>query len=223
MKTRSNLKLIHGDCIDILKRLRSDSIDLVVTDPPYLVNYTSRDGRTIANDSDSGWIRPAFAEIARVLKPHRFCISFYGVLQADKFFNAWHKAELRAVEHLVWHKHYASSQRIVKRTHECAVVLTKGSPHRPQVLLDDVLPWKYSGNRLHPTQKPINAIEPLIAAFSRPQEIVLDPFMGSGTTGQAALQQGRRFIGIELDCTYFEIAARRLEKKPTQLSQTNFE
>ena len=82
-------KIINGDCQKVLSRLRDSCIDLVVTDPPYLVNYRSRDGRTIRNDQSSSWLQPAFTEIARVLKPNRFCVSFYGWNQAEKFLIAW--------------------------------------------------------------------------------------------------------------------------------------
>ena len=61
----------------------------------------------------------------------------------------------------------------------------------------DVLPWEYTGNELHPNQKPVIAVAPLIEAYSNRDEIVLDPFAGSGTTGLAARKYGRQFILIE--------------------------
>ena len=77
--------------------------------------------------------------------------------------------------------------------------------------LPDVLPWgRYTGNTLHPTQKPVAAILPLIEAFSQPGDVVLDPFAGSGTTAAAARQLHRSFIGIELDRTYWQNACQRL-------------
>jgi len=74
------------------------------------------------------------------------------------------------------------------------------------------LPWRYSGNRLHPTQKPLIALWPLIKAISRPGDLVLDPFAGSGTTALAAAQLGRRYIGMEIIPQYWSIAFRRLER-----------
>ncbi len=206
-------KLINGDCIDVLQRVPDASIDLVVTDPPYLVNYSSRDGRKIANDISADWLKPAFTQTARVLKPDHFCISFYGWNQADRFLQAWKAAGLYPVGHLVWAKAYASSRRgFLRATHECAYLLAKGRPTQPEILLNDVLPWSYSGNKLHPTQKPLSAIEPLIAAFSERSDVVLDPFAGSATTGVAAKRLGRSFLGIELDPEYCKIASRRLAR-----------
>ncbi len=208
MKTHS--KIITGDCIEVLKGVPDAKVDLVVTDPPYLVDYRSRDGRKICNDRQADWLEPAFQEISRVLKANSYCISFYGWQQADTFLHAWRQSGLRPVGHLVWAKSYASSQRYVRRLHESAYLLAKGQPEQPAVLLNDVLPWSYTGNRLHPTQKPLSAIEPLIGAFSRPGDMVLDPFAGSGTTGEAAQRLGRHFYGIELDPEYAAIARKRL-------------
>jgi hypothetical protein len=72
------------------------------------------------------------------------------------------------------------------------------APPLPQDPLPDVLGWKYSGNRHHPTEKPVTSLQPLIESFTHPNAIVLDPFAGSGSTCVAALQAGRRYIGIEL-------------------------
>lgn len=200
-------KILTGDCQQVLAKARAEYFDLVVTDPPYIVNYSDRNGRSIQNDRKADWLLPCFRQIARVLKPNRFCISFYGWNQADKFLIAWRKAGLFPVGHFVWMKSYASSARHVRSMHECAYLLAKGQPERPTVLLNDVLPWSYSGNRLHPTQKPLCALEPLIEAFSKPGDIILDPFCGSGATGRAALRLGRGFVGIELDPTYARIAS----------------
>ncbi|MGC9225414.1 MAG: DNA-methyltransferase [Terracidiphilus sp.] len=68
----------------------------------------------------------------------------------------------------------------------------------------------YSGNKLHPTQKPIAALLPLVETFSQTGSVVLDPFCGSGSTLVAAKQLNRKYIGIELDPAYHAIAARRL-------------
>jgi DNA modification methylase len=76
-----------------------------------------------------------------------------------------------------------------------------------------VLEWKYSGNRLHPTQKPLCVLSPLIQAFSCPGDLVIDPFCGSGSTLLAAKLQDRRFIGIELDPSYCQTARDRLVAK----------
>ncbi len=94
--------------------------------------------------------------------------------------------------------------------HEQAYLLAKGFPERPSRALPDVLPWTYSGNRYHPTQKAVNVIQPLIEAFSRPGDVVLDPFLGSGTTALAARHCARHYLGIEKDRSLCAIAEERL-------------
>jgi DNA methylase len=79
----------------------------------------------------------------------------------------------------------------------------------------DVINWTYTGNRLHPTQKPVGIFKPLIEAFTRPGDTVLDPFCGSGSTLAAAKDLDRRFIGIELDPVRHQTASRRLQADPT--------
>lgn len=211
--TSPKFKLITGDCIEILSKAGSSCVDLVVTDPPYLVNYKDRTGRSIANDNDSGWLEPAFKQIERVLKKDGFCISFYGWNRAEEFLTVWKKLGLRPVGHLVWSKAYSSNRRgFLRATHECAYLLAKDEPARPECLINDVMPWSYTGNELHPTEKPVSALEPLIAAFSKPGDTVLDPFSGSGSTGQAALQLGRDYLGLELESKYNDLARDRLSR-----------
>ena len=67
-------RIIDGDCVSVLKTMPPASVDLVVTDPPYLVRYRPRDGRTIANDTNAEWLAPSFAEVSRVLKQNRMCV-----------------------------------------------------------------------------------------------------------------------------------------------------
>jgi DNA modification methylase len=205
--------VLQGDCIEVMRQFCSCTIDFVLTDPPYLAHYCSRDGRTVANDGDAGWLKPAFAEIFRVLRRDSFCVSFYGWHQADKFITAWREGGFRLAGHLTFTKRYPSAERFLQYHHENAYLLAKGSPQQPGQRIPDVLEWKYSGNKLHPTQKPLCVLTPLIQSFSRPGEVVLDPFCGSGSILLAAKLHGRRFIGIELDARYCDIARDRLRPK----------
>jgi site-specific DNA-methyltransferase (adenine-specific) len=202
--------LLNADCLNTLPTLPESSIDFILTDPPYLVRYRSRDGRTIANDDNDTWLKPAFAEMHRVLKCDSFAVSFYGWPAADKFLAAYREAGFRPVGHLTFPKGYASSTGYIRSEHENAHLLVKGNPWRCDSTIADVLPWRYTGNRLHPTQKPLEALEPLIAHFCPQGGIVLDPFAGSGSTLMAAKSLGRSYIGIELDANYHALAQRRL-------------
>jgi DNA modification methylase len=213
--TRHSVNAINtvmlGDCVRLMAGLPAESVDFILTDPPYLVNYRDRSGRSVAGDDNDRWLQPAFAEMHRVLKDESFCVSFYGWGKIDLFMAAWRAAGLRIVGHIVFRKAYASSARFMRYQHEQAYLLAKGDVSPPRDPLSDVLDFPYSYNRLHPTQKPTQALEPLIRTFCKPDGIVLDPFCGSGSTLVAARSAGRRFIGIELDGEHFLTASRRLQ------------
>jgi site-specific DNA-methyltransferase (adenine-specific) len=203
----------QGDCVKIMRSMSSGSVDFVLTDPPYLVNYHARDGRTIAGDNDPRALRQAFFQMFRVLKDNRLCVSFYGWNRVDTFMDIWKDAGFAPVGHVVWPKRYASSGRFVRYQHEQAYLLAKGTPRPPRLVLSDVQSWQYTGNVLHPTQKPLAGILPLLLSLTAKGDIVLDPFAGSGTTLVAAKLLGRRYIGMELREEYAAIAKTRLGQK----------
>lgn len=78
----------QGDCIEVMRRMPPRSVDFILTDPPYLVRYKDRSGRSIANDDNADWMEPAFAEMYRVLKNDSLAVSFYGWTQTDRFMGA---------------------------------------------------------------------------------------------------------------------------------------
>jgi site-specific DNA-methyltransferase (adenine-specific) len=203
-------QILHGDCIQIMHQMPAESVDFIFTDPPYLVNYRDRSNRAIRNDVNAAWLKPAMREAYRVLKQDRVAIMFYGWPRVDAFFEAWKEAGFQPVGHLVFQKQYSSKSGFLHYQHEQAYLLAKGRPPMPKQPLSDVIAMPYSGNKLHPTQKPVTALFPLIRTFTLPGELVLDPFAGSGSTCAAALLANRRFIGIELDDVYCEAATTRM-------------
>jgi site-specific DNA-methyltransferase (adenine-specific) len=201
--------IVNGDCLRILPQLDAGSVDFVLTDPPYLVRYRDRSGRTIQNDSAPA-VLDTFSDINRVLKPNRLCVSFYGWNRVDAFFAAWKRAGFSPVGHIVFSKTYASSQRFLRYAHESAYVLAKGWPEMPADPISDVQPWHYSGNHGHPTEKAVDTLRPIIEAFTKAGDVILDPFAGSGSSLVAAALLQRQYIGIELEQKYCELARRRL-------------
>ena len=203
-------QVIHGDCVQMLRSLPGESIDAVITDPPYLVGYRDRSGRSIANDNEPSAVLDAFSDIYRVLKPNSLCVCFYGWNRVDAFFRVWTQAGFQPVGHLVWAKSYASRVGFLEARHEQAYLLAKGRPNRPEAPLPDVQPWEYSGNISHPTEKAVSILRPLVESFCPAGGVVLDPFAGSGSTLVAAALSGRGYVGIELEAKYCELARRRL-------------
>ena len=203
-------RFLLGNCVKIMSEFPDNAVDLILTDPPYLVDFRDRSGRSIAGDKTAEWLQPASDAMFRVLKKDALMISFYGWNRVDAFVGAWKKAGFRIAGHLVFTKTYASKSAYVGYRHECAYILAKGRPRLPENPLPDVQGWKYSGNRHHPTEKPVSSLQPLIESFTPPRAIVLDPFAGSGSTCVAAQLAGRRYIGIELLPQYHEIGVQRL-------------
>ena len=93
-----------GDCIDVMAHLPARSVDFVLTDPPYVVRYHDRSGRRVINDDNDAWLKPAFAQILRVLKPDTLCVSFYGWNKVDLFMAAWRAAGFQPVGQIIFRK-----------------------------------------------------------------------------------------------------------------------
>lgn len=122
------------------------------------------------------------AKAYRVLKQNRVAIMFYGWTKIYAFFEAWRAAGFQPVEHIVFRKSYSSKNGFLRYQHEQAFLLAKGRPPLPKQPLGDVMEMPYSGNKLHPTQKPVAALAPLIRSFTLAGKTVLDPFAGSGSS-----------------------------------------
>ena len=203
--------ILGGDCIEVMRGFERASVDFILTDPPYVTRYRGRDGRTVANDDNARWLKPAVNQMHRVLKPGGLCVSFYGWNKVDLFMEAWRAAGFGIVGHIVFRKRYASRSRFLRYEHEQAYLLAKGDAPYSAKPIPDVIDFPYSGNKLHPTQKPVQALRPLIECFTRPGELVLDPFCGSGSTLEAARDLGRDWLGIELDAAHQATATERLQ------------
>ncbi len=212
-------QIINADCVTALPTLPSTSIDFVLTDPPYLANYSDRDGRTVANDDNASWLDPAFSQIYRVLKNDRFCVSFAGCLpKVDRFFGRLETGRLSSHRppNLDQGPPHAKARAFVGYHHlraglPCWPRRSPATARSPDTRC--VLRWEYTENRLHPTQKPVSGLAPLVRAFSREGDLILDPFCGSGSTLVAAHELGRRYIGIDLDAAHCATAQQRLTSK----------
>src|SRR3546814_8419793 len=91
--------IFNADCIDVMDSFDTGSVDFILTDPPYITRYKSRQGHTVINDDNSRWLQPAFNQMHRVLKDGGLCVSFYGWNKIDLFFEAWKAAGFRSEEH----------------------------------------------------------------------------------------------------------------------------
>lgn len=206
-----------GDCLELMKDIPDGSVDLVLTDPPYGMNFQSnyreKKYSKIENDTCLDWLDAFLQECWRVLKPN----------SAIYLFCSWHKVDVfkKAAEKLfkiknilIWEKNNTSMGDLkgsYSPKYEMIIFAHKGRRVLNGFRYPDVLTAKRTGNKLHPTQKPVELLEIFVNSSSNDGETVLDTFMGSGSTGVACVNTNRNFIGIELDEGYFEIAKRRIE------------
>ena len=204
---------LHNDCaLDRLTQLPAASIDLVLTDPPYGDNQRyGRQQQTIHGDENPLVALSALVELFRLLKSDCTCFCFSSARQLpfmESFVRRYTRFTIRDV--LVWDKKRIGFGQAFRKRYELILVLEKGRPQYRGRGVGNLLASTRPGRPEHPHQKPIDLLQTLIDHASDPADTVLDPFMGSGSTGLAALAAQRHFIGIELDQTYFELAKRRL-------------
>ena len=214
-----------------MKGFDNKSIDLVITDPPYKLNKTTgsmtsssksdrwqgnlRAGDKTANILNVIQFSEWLPEVYRVLKENSHCYVWVNDKNLVDLCNEAEKVGFRLHNILVWKKNNCTPNRWYMKNCEFIVFLHKGRSF-PIKNLGDAQLFECDNingkDKLHPTQKPITYLERLILNSSNELDTVLDPFMGSGSTGVACINTNRKFIGMELDNTYFEIAKKRIEE-----------
>ena len=227
MKTKESsldgIDLRFGDCLQLMKDIPDGSVDLIVTDPPYGINYQSNYRQqkysTFKNDQSMDWLDNFVAEIHRVLKQNTAVYCFCSWHNVDLFKTAFEK-KFKLKNIIVWEKNNTSMGDLkgsYAPKHEFVLFAHKGRRTLNGFRHPDIIKAKRTGNIYHPTEKPVDLLELFLEESSEKHNLILDPFMGSGSTGVACVNTGRRFIGIEIEQKYFDVAAKRIE----QASQTS--
>lgn len=189
--------LYQGDCLEIMPTL--GKVDAVVTDPPYGLGDWNNRGTNAARPFDSDetqeWDKP--------IGQKHFGLMF-GAGKHQIFWGANYLLDYlpRSKQMLIWNKG-------IRNMHfnDCEIAWCSGWREASRVF--DLSP---SGKiKQHPTQKPLELMEWCVSRLPKDAQLILDPFMGSGTTGVACAKMGRKFIGIELEPKYFDIACKRIE------------
>ena len=217
--------MLHlGDCLDVMQGIPDGSVDMVMTDPPYGMNFQSnwsKNGprhKKIEGDSaaDFRWLQDAF----RLLKPDGgSLISFCDWNTSHRWREEIERAGFVIKSQVIWdrlHHGMGDLKGAFAPQHDIVWYATKGRRifvnGRPKSVMRHKRPSP-ADDHGHPTCKPVALMEELIRATDDGSgSVVLDPFLGSGTTGVAAANTGRRFIGIERDPDYFTVAQARIQK-----------
>ena len=229
---KGNYKLYNVDCIELMKKMESESIDLIVTDPPYKTTK-----RGISKNTNTGGlvrselgkqgkifkhndvtIKEFVPELYRVLKEGSHCYIMTNHVNLQEMLNTCTESGFHFIKCLIWDKGNKIMGQCYMSQFEYILFLRKGKHKKINNCgTSDILsiPNKKTkdenGKNLHDTEKPVNLMKILVENSSNENDLVLDPFMGIGSTGVACLNTNRRFIGIELDEKYFNIAKERLE------------
>ncbi len=225
------MSLHKGDCLELMKDIPDGSVDLVVTDPPYKMNHSTggctnigmkskwqgniKAGNTVMNFDTSIQFADWLPDIYRILKNGSHCYIFCNDKNMQELLNEATKCGFRESNILVWVKNNATPNRYYMKNLEFIIFLYKGNAKPINNMGSKCVIESKNINgkdKLHPTQKPIDLLDVLITNSSLEDEIVFDPFMGSGSTGVACINTNRNFIGIELDEQYFNIAQERIKQ-----------
>ena len=218
-----NATLYLGDCLEILPTL--PKVDAVITDPPYGTqnlaggygrrqNWDIGDGlgRVIQNDEDLGAITVAFPMLLERID-NGWMMVFYAARRTPLFVAATAGGEWFGS--VVWDKCAPGLGYHIRYAHEDVAVFKIGTPERAKQPLLSIIRCATDSEN-HPHAKPPLVLNPLVAWAASHGGIVLDPYMGSGSTGVACMNLGRKFIGVEIEKKYFDIACERIENAQRQ-------
>ena len=224
--TESRQKLInkiHNEsCMDTMSRMKNKSIDLIITDPPYGMSFRSNhraeryDG--IHWDDNLDWLDEFVEESYRVLKRNSHMYMFCSFHNVDVFKQSIEQ-HFKLKNILIWEKNNTSMGDLkgdYAPKYEMILFATKGRRLLNGGRDPNIFTFARTGNKLHPTQKPTELISYLLRKSSDEKEIIYDPFIGSGTTAEAATLNNRKYIGSEIDELYYEISISRIEEAESQ-------
>ena len=219
-----DIKLYCDDCLNIMKQIDNESIDLIVTDPPYLIKHKTNRRKNkdhdfcseILNDDNEQLIIDYIKECYRILKNNTAMYMFCNCDKVDFFKQELENAGFKIKNMIIWVKNNWTAGDLKAqfgKQYEIIFLVNKGRKCFNGKRITDV--WMFdriSGKKqLHQNQKPVDLLKQCILKHSDENDIIFDGFMGSGSTGVACIETGRKFIGVELDKKYFEIAKERIE------------
>ena len=213
------IKLLQGDCMELMNNIPNESIDLVLTDIPYNVVNREDNGLRKLDKENADILTFDLQEFLEQIynKTKSTIIIFCGKEQVSiihSFFNNKQKKGMGTVRQLIWEKSNPSpmnGQHIYLSGVENAIWFKKRGGTFNAHCKNTVFKYPIGRSKLHPTEKNHLLLQELILDNSNENDLILDPCMGSGSTGVVALQNNRNFLGIELNQNYFEIAKNRLE------------
>lgn len=227
-----NIKILNENSIDVMSKIGDESVDLIITDPPYPTTKRGGTGNSGGmckkKEFSSGKvfkhndIKPQeyIPEFYRILKEGTHCYIMTNHVNLYEILTVARETGFHFIKSLIWNKGNKIMGQAYMSQFEYILFFRKGKFKKINKcgtadILD--IPNKKTkdedGKNLHDTEKPIELMKILVENSSQEGEIVLDPFLGIGATGLACKELNRKFVGVELDENYFNIAKNRIENK----------
>lgn len=218
-------RIICGDCLDVMRGLPDGCVDAVVTDPPYGINTKSDGTGKLSPWGDlcnsAFWYAAWIQECRRVLKEDGCLWSFLNWRSMVTFQKASCDIGWPIESLLVWDKEWIGpgGNRGLRPSYELVALWCMNGFGIKDRGIPDIKRSKWSSIKPHghPAEKPQPLVSWLVAISTLPDAVILDPFLGSGTTAVACVETGRHYIGIELEEKYCEIARRRVAEATPSL------
>tara|TARA_B100000282_G_scaffold74423_1_gene50978 strand:- start:11690 stop:12379 length:690 start_codon:yes stop_codon:yes gene_type:complete len=226
------IDLYNENCLDVLSRLKEESVDMVLCDPPYrttpkgcsgnmggfLATPNGMNGKGGFEENDLH-INDYLPLLYRCMKDQSHGYIMTNDFNLIDFHVSIRKQGFNIFKTLIWAKNNVIANQYYMNSHEYIIFFRKG---KAKCINNggsrSVLYYDNPMNKVHPSEKPIDLLKVLIENSSREGEVVLDFTMGSGSTGMACKELNRQFIGIEIDKNFFEVAKKRIENYSWQLS-----
>ena len=224
-------KIYNEDCIDAMKAIPDDSIDLIVTDPPYKITSRGNGGdaggmfqKKVVNSGsifkyNTVTIDDYIEEFYRILKPSSHCYIMTNNKNIYQFLKSINESDFHFIKNLIWVKDNKIMGQTYMSQFEYIIMLRKGKHKRINHCgTSDVIsvPNKKMKDEnmktIHDTEKPVKLNEILVKNSSQIGDIVLDPFIGIGSLAVACLNTNRNYIGFELDEEYYNASLDRIGK-----------
>ena len=228
----------RGDCLELMKELPNESVDLILTDPPYKTitggdsngatsvrpkGILSGNRKLFNHQNDlkiSDWMPLCYSK----LKTGCHAYFFTNALNLNEMLNEAIKVGFKLHNILVWEKNNCTPSQYYMKNCEYILFMRKGKAKWINDIGGSKTVHNFNniiGNKQHPTEKPVELLEFYIKNSTSENDLVLDPFAGSCSTCVAAINTNRHYIGYELDEKYFEVAQKRIEEAKTRKENKN--
>lgn len=217
-----NIILHHGDCLEKLRLIEPMSVQAVITDPPYMIGSisvgdpSSKSGTWADMENSAYWFSAWITQCKRILKPDGFLIVFGNWRSIPTLIRAFSLAEIQAQSCMVWDKQWIGpgGPSALRPVYEIAMFAAMPEAKIRNRSAKDIYTCKWMAGNMkeskHPAEKPVQVMRHLISLTAPDGGLIVDPFMGSGTTGRAAFLEGCDFVGIEREAEWVQTAKQRI-------------